>query len=55
MSNLLKAVIIDDEILAIRLLESMLKASGSIEIIGTFQNPKDGLVNIDMLKPDILF
>ncbi|WP_337976452.1 DNA-binding response regulator [Lysinibacillus capsici] len=55
MSSLLKAVIIDDEILAIRLLESMLKASGSIEIIGTFQNPKDGLVNIDMLKPDILF
>ena len=52
---MLKAIIIDDEILAIRLLESMLKASGSIEIIGTFQNPKDGLVNIDILKPDILF
>ena len=52
---MLKAIIIDDEILAIRLLESMLKASGSIEIIGTFQNPKDGLVNIDILKSDILF
>lgn len=55
MSILLKAIIIDDEILAIRLLESMLKASCSIEIIGTFLNPKEALTNIDTLNPDILF
>lgn len=55
MSILLKAIIVDDEILSIHLLESMLKASDSIEVIGTFRNPKDALTNIDILKPDILF
>ncbi len=55
MNILLKAIIVDDEILSIRLLESMLQTSGSIEVIETFLNPKDVLAHIDTLKPDILF
>jgi len=52
---MLKAIIVDDEILAITLLETMLKDNPAIEVIGTFLNPLDAMANILTLQPDILF
>ncbi|HBJ00678.1 MAG TPA: DNA-binding response regulator, partial [Lysinibacillus sp.] len=52
---MLKAIIVDDEILAINLLEAMLKDNGAIDIIGKFLNPLEAIANIPTLKPDILF
>lgn len=52
---MLKAVIVDDEILAIHLLEAMLMESNSVDVIGKFLNPLDAYTNILKLKPDILF
>ncbi|WP_264990087.1 DNA-binding response regulator [Lysinibacillus piscis] len=52
---MLKAIIVDDEVLAIHLLESMLKTSNMINVLATFTNPKEALKCIDVLKPDILF
>jgi len=53
--RMLKAIIVDDEILAINLLEAMLKDNAAIDVIGKFQNPLDAIANIPTLKPDILF
>ncbi|MFJ7665147.1 response regulator [Lysinibacillus sp. NPDC097162] len=52
---MLKAIIIDDEILAINLLETMLKDNGAIDVVGKYLNPLDAIANIPTLKPDILF
>lgn len=52
---MLKAIIVDDEILAINLLETMLKDNRAIDVIGTYLNPLDAIANIPTLKPDILF
>lgn len=52
---MLKAVIVDDEILAIHLLEAMLMEGNSIDVIGKFLNPQDAITSILTLKPDILF
>lgn len=52
---MLKAIIVDDEILAIQLLEAMLIEIGGIEIIGKFTNPLEGLESLEAHKPDILF
>jgi len=52
---MLKAVIVDDEILAIHLLEAMLLESNSVDVIGKFLNPQDAISSILTLKPDILF
>lgn len=52
---MLKVILVDDEILAIELLEAMLKEIGGIEIVGKFSNPLEGLENLSAQKPDILF
>ncbi|QFF98042.1 response regulator [Psychrobacillus glaciei] len=52
---MLKAIMVDDEILAIELLEAMLKEIGGIKIIGKFSNPLEGLESLEALQPDILF
>ncbi len=53
--RMLKAIIVDDEILAINLLETMLKDNGTIDVVGKYLNPLDAIANIPTLKPDILF
>ncbi|MBB6215503.1 two-component SAPR family response regulator [Anaerosolibacter carboniphilus] len=55
MSNMLKALVIDDEILAIHLIENMLKETADIEVVGTFEHPTDALKSIKQLEPDIIF
>lgn len=52
---MLKAILVDDEVLAIELLEAMLKEIGGIEIIGKYANPLEGLGSLELLQPDILF
>ncbi|MEK3978587.1 response regulator [Psychrobacillus sp. FSL K6-2836] len=52
---MLKAVLVDDEFLAIELLDAMLKEIGGIEIIGKYSNPLEGLESFAAHKPDILF
>ncbi|WP_230875092.1 DNA-binding response regulator [Lysinibacillus cavernae] len=53
--RMLKSIIVDDEILAIHLLEAMLKDNETVEVIGKFTNPLEAIDNIFKLKPDILF
>ncbi|MFJ5768828.1 response regulator [Psychrobacillus sp. NPDC093180] len=52
---MLKAILIDDEILALQLLEGMLTEIGGVEIIGKFSKPLDGLESLETHRPDILF
>ncbi|MFD2444571.1 response regulator [Bacillus sp. CGMCC 1.16607] len=52
---MLKAVLVDDEILALDLLEAMLKEIGGVEIVGKFLSPKEGLMKVNQSHPDILF
>ncbi|WP_102272528.1 response regulator [Cytobacillus massiliigabonensis] len=52
---MLKAILVDDEVLALDLLEAMLKEIGGVDIVGKYTNPIEGLEMIDHFKPDILF
>lgn len=52
---MLNAFIVDDEILAINLLEALLRESKLVHITGKFLNPLEALENIPVLQPDILF
>ncbi|MFE8696196.1 response regulator [Cytobacillus sp. FJAT-53684] len=52
---MLKAVLVDDEVLALDLLEAMLKEIDGIDIIGKFTNSEEALENIGKIKPDIMF
>ena len=52
---MLKAVIVDDEIPVLSLLERMVLATNKIEIIGKFTNAEQALEEIPLLKPDIAF
>lgn len=52
---MIKAIIIDDEKLAIDTLSDRLKAFTDIEIVGTAQKAQAGLKMVSELKPDVLF
>ncbi|MEC1179690.1 response regulator transcription factor [Metasolibacillus meyeri] len=52
---MLTAFIVDDEILAITLLEALLQESELVQIVGKFLNPLEALEHIPIVKPDILF
>lgn len=52
---MLKAVLMDDEKLALDLLEAMLREIGEVEIIGKFLSAAEGLRSIERLQPDLLF
>lgn len=45
----------DDEILALNLLEAILKEIGEVEVVGVFMNPIEGLENLESLNPDVVF
>ncbi|HPB06448.1 MAG TPA: response regulator, partial [Prolixibacteraceae bacterium] len=55
MSEVTKAVIIEDELLARNLLKNYLKDYQKIEIIAECENGFDGLKAINELKPDLVF
>lgn len=52
---MLKAILVDDEILALNLLEAMLIGTGEVEVIGKFLNSVEGLEYVKTLQPDVLF
>lgn len=51
---MLKAIIIDDEILSIELIEYMLRKIGGIEVVASCVNPLEGLALAAELRPDIV-
>lgn len=53
--NKLKAVIIDDEPLALDVLEGLLSNFKQIEIVGKFSNPIDASQQLTELKPAVVF
>lgn len=52
---MLKAVLVDDEIPVLSLLERMVLATKKIEIVGKFSNAEQALKEIPLIKPDIAF
>ncbi len=50
-----KAIIIDDEYLAISELDLMLKAFPSIEVIHKSEKAKEAVLSVNQLKPDVIF
>lgn len=53
--NKIKAVIIDDEPLALDVLEGLLSNFKQIEIVGKFSNPIDASQKLTELKPTVVF
>jgi len=52
---MIKCVIIDDEPLAIKLLESYVKKAPGIELVKTFDNPIEGLQELKQLDVNLIF
>ena len=52
---MLKTVIVDDEILILELLKSMMQQEPNIDIVGEFTNSRQALEGIIELKPDLVF
>lgn len=50
-----RAFLVDDEPLALRRLERMLREDGRIEILGTATDPERASLEIELLAPDVLF
>ena len=51
----MKAVLIDDESIALELLRKELQSVGGVEVIGSYTNPFEGIEQIKKLRPDIAF
>ncbi|MFD1175315.1 response regulator [Paenibacillus puldeungensis] len=51
---MLKAIVVDDEILTAELICRLLSQAG-VEVLGYFSNPYEVLGQIELLKPDVLF
>lgn len=52
---MLRCAIIDDEPLAVSLLENYVSKTPSLELVGSWNDPVEALSRITELKPDILF
>jgi len=52
---MLRAYVLDDEALAVHRLKRMLATDPRIELIGSSIDPQEGIEQIDMLLPDLLF
>ncbi len=52
---MIKAVLLDDEPLALDLLESHISKTDGIEVVGAFTNPIEALQELEMLDPDVVF
>jgi two-component system LytT family response regulator len=50
-----RAFLVDDEPLALRRLERMLREDGRVEILGTATDPERVSLEIELLTPDVLF
>lgn len=51
----MKTVIVDDEILAVNLLDHLLKEIDGVRVVGAFTSEEEALAAIRSLKPDLIF
>ncbi|THF84125.1 response regulator [Cohnella fermenti] len=51
----MRAILVDDESLALRGLENQLRKIGGTDIVGTYQNPLEALEAAALSKPDVVF
>ncbi|AZQ43099.1 LytR/AlgR family response regulator transcription factor [Nonlabens ponticola] len=52
---MIKCLLIDDEPLALQLLESHVSQTEGVEVLKTFTNPIEALQEVETLKPDLIF
>lgn len=52
---MLKALVVDDELFAREELIELLTETGEVEIIGQASNAIEGLKQINLLKPDVVY
>jgi two-component system LytT family response regulator len=52
---MIKAVLVDDEILVLNLLDKIISGRHDIRVIAKFTDPEEALVEIPLLQPDVLF
>jgi len=52
---MIKAILVDDELFALKELQLQLESLPNIQIIGSFTNPLESFFNITMLNPDVVF
>ena len=55
MTYMLKVVLVDDEILVLKLLEKFISTNKNIQVIGSFTKVSVALKEIPKLKPDVAF
>ncbi len=51
----MRAIIIDQDVLMLEILENMIQEIGGVQVIGKFATPHRGLIEITKIQPDILF
>lgn len=51
----MRAFLIDDEPLALRRLERMIRETGEVEVVGWSSDPVDALDQVHRMRPDVLF
>lgn len=52
---MLKAILVDDELFALKELQLQLENLPNIQIVGSFTNPFESFFNIAILNPDVVF
>lgn len=52
---MLKAMLVDDEVIALKELRLQLEHLENIQVVGSFTNPLEGFFNISVLAPDVVF
>lgn len=55
MSNRLSCIAIDDEPVALKIIASLIEKTATLELLGTFQNPEEGMNFLVQREPDIVF
>ena len=53
--SMIKAILVDDELFALKELQLQLESLPNIQIIGSFTNPLESFFNITTLDPDVVF
>lgn len=53
--NVLRTVIVDDEVLVLQLLKNLLRQEHDIQLVGEFTSPRQALHEIPALQPDLIF
>lgn len=52
---MIKAILVDDEIPALKEMEYLLKKNNMVEIIGMYTDPLEAMVVVEKLRPDLVF